>query len=110
MPQYPHDTLPLLSSQLQALIHHGWEQEVLSQLPADYEQHARQTRAFVRVRGLCSVGDLLRGLLAYVLCAPSFRQVGCWAVLIGLANLSHVAWHKHLRQARTFLLWLLCEL
>lgn len=105
MPQQAHDTLPPQSSQLQALIRDGWEQEVLSQLPADYEQRARQLGAFVRVRGLGCVADLLRGLLAYVLCAPSLRHLGSWAVLIGLANLSHVAWHKRLRRARAFLLW-----
>lgn len=110
MPQQTHDTLPPLSSQLQALIQEGWEQEVLCQLPADYEQQARTTRAFMRAKGLKSVADLLRGLLAYVLCAPSFRHLGAWAVLIGLANLSHVAWQKHLRKARRFLLWLLIEL
>lgn len=41
MPQQTHDTLPPLSSQLQALIQQGWEQKVLCQLPADYEQQAR---------------------------------------------------------------------
>ncbi len=110
MPHHTHDTLPPLSSQLQALIGQGWEQEVLSQLPVDYEQQAHQSRAFVRVRGLKCVADLLRGLLAYVLCAPSFRHLGAWAVLIGLANLSHVAWQKRLRQARGWLLALLIEL
>ncbi len=74
MPQQTHGTLSPLSSQLQALIQQGWEQKVLCQLPADYEQQARTTRAFVRAKGLKSVADLLRGLLAYVLCAPSFRQ------------------------------------
>lgn len=110
MPQPEHDTLPPLSSQLQALIQQGWEQEVLSQLPVDYEHQARKTGAFVRARGLTCVGDLLRALLAYVLCASSLRQLGAWAVLIGLANLSHVAWQKRLRQARAWLLWLLIEL
>lgn len=110
MPQSSYDTLAPLTEQLSAVIQQGWEQEVLPQLPADFEQQAHHTRAFVRVRGLGCVGDLLRGLLAYVLCAPSLRQLGAWAVLIGLANLSHVAWHQRLRRARAFLLWLLVEL
>ena len=110
MPQPEHDTLPPLSSQLQALIQEGWEREVLSQLPASYEPQARTMGAFVRARRLTCVGDLLRGLLAYVLCACTLRQLGAWAVLIGLADLSHVAWQKHLRHARSWLLWLLIEL
>jgi hypothetical protein len=110
MPRPKHDTLPVLSAQLQALIQTGWEQEVLSQLPIGALQQARTIGAFRRARGLTCVGDLLRGLLAYVLCAPSLRQLGAWAVLIGLANVSHVAWQKRLRQARDWLLWLLIEL
>jgi hypothetical protein len=102
-----YDTLPPLSSQLQTLLQGDWEQEVLSQLPAEAEQQARELGAFVRPREIKCVGDLLRGLLAYVLCAPSLRHLGAWAVLIGLANLSHVAWRNRLRAARRWLLWLL---
>ena len=109
MPQPDYDSLPPLFAQLQDCFQHGWEQEVLRHLPADYEQQARKTGAFVRARGLSCVGDLLRGLLAYVLCAPSLRHLGAWAVLSGVANLSHVAWLKRLRQARPWLLWLLIE-
>ncbi len=50
MPQSLHDTLPPLDEQLQALIEHDWQQEVLSQLPAAYEEQARETKAFVRAR------------------------------------------------------------
>jgi DDE family transposase len=109
MPQH-HHTLPPLSEQWQAVINEGWEQEVLPQLPADYEQQAEQLHALVRHREFQRASELLRGVLAYVLCAPSFRQMGGWAVLIGLANISHVAWRAHLRKARAWLLWLLCEL
>jgi hypothetical protein len=109
MPNVTHHSASDLSKQLNALLTQSWEQEVVARLPAQYEQQARQTGAFVRARGLRGVADLLRGVLAYVLCAPSFRQVGAWAVLIGLANLSHVAWQKRLRQARAWLLWLLSE-
>jgi hypothetical protein len=110
MPQQQHHTLPALDEQLQAVITQGWEQEVLPQLPADYEVQAHRLGAFVRQRQLKRVSDLLRALLAYVLCAPSFRQLGSWALLIGLANLSNVAWRSRLRQGRAWLLWLLCEL
>src|SRR2546421_7580866 len=109
MPQQQH-TLPALDEQLQVVINQGWEHEVLPQLPADYEQQAQCLGAFVRQRQIKRVADLLRALLAYVLCAPSFRQLGSWALLIGLANLSDVAWRSRLRQARAWLLWLLFEL
>jgi hypothetical protein len=110
MPQQQHHTLPALDEQLQAVINQGWEHEVLPQLPPDYEAQAHRLGAFVRQRQIKRVSDLLRALLAYVLCAPSFRQLGSWAVLIGLANLSNVAWRSRLRQGRAWLLWLLCEL
>jgi len=107
----PHShTLPPLSDHWQAVINEGWEQDVLPQLPDEAEQQAQQLGAFLRHRQFRHASDLLRGLLAYVLCAGSFRQLGSWAVLIGLANLSHVAWRAHLRTARAWLLWLLCEL
>jgi hypothetical protein len=105
-----HHTLPPLSQQWQTVINEGWEQDVLPQLPVDYDQQAEQLHAIDRYREFARASDLLRGLLAYVLCAPSFRQMGSWAVLIGLADLSHVAWRAHLRKARAWLLWLLCEL
>ena len=44
-----------------------------------------------------------------MLCVASLRQLGAWAVIIGLANLSHVGWHKRLRRARAFLLWVLTQ-
>lgn len=107
MPQDSHHTLPELPSQLHTLIQQDWEQEIVCQLPPDYEQQAHQMGAFVRKRGVRRASDVLRGLLAYVLCVSSVRELGAWSVLIGLANLSHVAWHKRIRKARDFLLWLL---
>lgn len=109
MSQQQH-ILPALSAQLQAVVNEGWQQEVLPQLPSDYQEQAHRLGAFVRQRQIKRVADLLRGLLAYVLCAPSFRHLGAWALLVGLANISHVAWHQRLRQAQPWLLWLLCQL
>jgi hypothetical protein len=110
MPQSDHDSLPVLDEQVRRLIEGDWQQEVLWQLPGDYEQQARLLGAFRRARTLRSAADLLRGLLAFVLCVRSLRELGAWACLIGLGKLSHVAWQKHLRQAAPFLLWLLSEL
>ena len=110
MPQQQHHTLPAIDEQLRAVINQGWEHEVLPQVPVDYEEQAHRLGAFVRQGQIQRVADLLRALLAYVLCAPSFRQLGSWAVLIGLPNLSNVAWRRRLRHARAWLLWLLCEL
>jgi len=85
MPQQQHHTLPAIDEQLRAVINQGWEHEVLPQVPVDYEEQAHRLGAFVRQGQIQRVADLLRALLAYVLCAPSFRQLGSWAVLIGLA-------------------------
>jgi Transposase DDE domain len=86
-----------------------WTQQVLSCLPSGYEQQARTYRAFIRVRGVRCAGDLLRGLFAYVFCFGSFRQLGCWASLSGLAQISERAWGKRVRRARLWMLWLLKE-
>jgi hypothetical protein len=106
MSRQPHHTTPPLPEQLAQLLEHDW-QAVVEQLPSDYESQAEQLGALVRKREVRRASDLLRALLAYVLCAPSFRQLGCWAVLIGLCNISEAAWRKRLRRSVAWLLWLL---
>ena len=103
-------TAPEITEQAAKLIDQEWEEQVVKQLPPDAEEQAFRLKAFVRCREIKSVGDLLRGLLAYVLCVSSFRQLGCWAVLLGLANISDSAWRKRLKQANAWLLWLLWAL
>jgi len=81
-------SVPEVMEQGTKLIDQEWEKQVLMRLPRDAEEQAFRLGAFVRCREIESVGDLLRGLLAYVLCVHSFRQLGSWAVLLGIANIS----------------------
>lgn len=110
MSRQAYHTVPPLSEQLRATIEQRWQEDVVSRLPADYEAQAYQLGAFERERELKRPAEVLRALLAYVICPLSFRQLGCWAVLIGMANLSDNAWRKRLRQSRAWLLWMLSEL
>ena len=98
-------TAPEVTEQATKLIDQEWEEQVLKRLPAETEEQAFKLGAFVRCREIKSVGDLLRALLAYVLCVSSFRQLGSWAVLLGLANISDTAWRKRLKGATAWLLW-----
>jgi hypothetical protein len=63
---------PEVTEQGIKLIDQEWEKQVLTRLPAGTEEQAFKLGAFVRCREIKSVGDLLRGLLAYVLCVHSF--------------------------------------
>lgn len=110
MPHLSDDTQLEIETQLDQLITQQWEQEVLPQLPEGYEQAAKQLGAFERVRVVRCVTDLLRAVLASVLCTSSLRQLGSWAVLSAVADLSHVAWHKRLQRSRDWLCWLLMHL
>jgi hypothetical protein len=105
-----HHTGAACAEQLPPLVQDAWMTEVVPQLPTDLAAQARVLKAFQRTRGLACPTDLLRALLAYVLCAPSFRRLGAWAVLLGVADLSETAWRKRRAAANLWLLWLLTEL
>jgi hypothetical protein len=104
----PDHTLPLAAPQPAAPLDR-WLTDIVPQLPPDLEAQAHRWGAFTR-RELATARDLLRGLLAYALCCRSLRQLGAWAVLLNLADLSETAWRKRLTGASLWLDWLLGEL
>jgi hypothetical protein len=113
MPVFVHHSDVASEPQLPALVGDRWAAEVVPRLPAELAAQAHHLGAFQRQRGLACPSDLLRahaqGAPAYVLCATSFRLLGAWAVLLGLADLSEAAWRKRLRRANAWVLWLLTE-
>jgi hypothetical protein len=110
MPVQNHDTPAPATPQSPVLDHDAWASDVLPLLPQDLAAQARALGAFRRVRGLASASDLLRALLAFVLCGHSVRSLGAWALLVGLADISEAAWRKRLRLAGPWLSWLLSTL
>ena len=95
---------------MEALVCDLWESEVEPRVPLDVDVQAWRRGALQGKRGLGSAAQMLRSLLAYALCAPSFRRLGAWVVLIGLADQSESARRKALRRASYWMAWLLGEL
>ncbi len=102
-----HDTTPLGVLPSRMSCPDQWEQEVLARLPEGWQKQAQALGALQRRRSVGSPGDLLRGLLAYQLQNLSFRQLGAWSLLSGLADISEAAWRKHFRLAGSWLWWML---
>jgi len=79
-------------------------------LPEQFDQRAKDLKAFERSREINCAGDLLRGVLAYVFTVHSFTHLAMWSVLIGLADVSANDWRKRLRKACAWGQWLLEQL
>jgi hypothetical protein len=89
----------------------SWDQEVVPTLPKNLEEQAWRLGAMVRKGGkVQSASDLLRGILAYVLTAHSFRGLGVWGVVAGIADMAGTSWRERLQKAGDWLYWLLNEL
>lgn len=109
MPVRAHHTQSTPAPQATDLVGDAWATDVVLRLPATLDAQAQTLKAFQRVRGLACATDLLRAILAYVLDAASFRLLGAWAVLLGVADISDTAWRNRLRCASPWLAWLIGE-
>jgi hypothetical protein len=107
--QNHQNALPSIG-QLDGLLNSQWESEILPQLPRELEQAAKRLKAFQRVREVASATELLRALLVYALSSLPWRQLGAWAVLVGLGTVCEKAWRKRLTRATAWIGWVLGEL
>jgi Transposase DDE domain len=64
---------------------------------------ARETKAFVRPRGIRNAVDLLRLILAYCLGERGLRLTAAWATSVGLVDISNVALLYRLRHCGDWL-------
>ncbi len=98
-----------LNARMQARLIQGdlWEQEIVPRLPQDLGAQAKALGALQRRRGITTASGLLRAILSWVHGPRSLRQLGIWAVVLGIADLSETAWRKRLAKCGDWLNWLL---
>jgi hypothetical protein len=70
---------------------------------ATLKASARDTKAFLRPRGIENAVDLLRLVLAYCLGERGLRLTAAWAASVGLVDISNVALLYRLRQCGDWL-------
>ena len=103
MSDLSHDSEGAPAVQLPPRLLDLWETEIVPQLPMRLDEQVRALKASQRSREIERASDLLRALLAWVLGGCSFRQLGCWAVLLGVADISEAAWRKRVRKCGEWL-------
>ena len=81
-------------------------QVLLSFLPPNWKEKARELGALVRARGFCNEEVLLRVLLMHIAGGDSLRVTSAKAKMSGLANVSDVAIYKRLAQSGEWFRWL----
>jgi hypothetical protein len=79
---------------------------VKQHLPANLEEKAIELKAWCRQRGIRSIADLLRALLVYASSGYSFQDLGIWATIKGVGNISATAWRKRFDNSAEWIDWL----
>jgi len=82
---------------------------VLTLLPKDLDEMAREHQALVRCRGVPDAAALLRMILAYGVTDLSLKDVAAWAYATGVAQVSGPALFYRVRDAESFLCALLAR-
>jgi Transposase DDE domain len=87
-----------------------WMNEITPFLPVEYAEKAKEMKAFVRVRKLHTVDDLLRSLFCWAFVGLSLRQLGIWGTVMDVGSLSDRAWSRRLTNTHAWVLWLVSQL
>ena len=82
---------------------------LLTLLPSDLEESARQTGALVRCRNLPNAEALLRLILAYAVSDLSLKDVATWAHGLGVADITGPGLFYRVREAEPWLQDVLCK-
>jgi len=83
---------------------------VLSILPADLEESARETGALVRRKKVPSAADLIRVIMAYAVSDLSMKDVGAWSSALGLARITGPAVFYRLKLSEAWLQRVLAQM
>lgn len=80
-----------------------WNKKILSYLPEQLDELAKQTGILQRKRGIRSAADMLKLLFLYACSNVSFRILASAACALGISDISDTAWRKHFSKAVPFL-------
>ncbi len=82
---------------------------VLTLLPSDLEDSARQRQALVRCRNVPAAAALMRMALAYAVSDRSLKDVAAWAQALGVAQITGPGLFYRLREAEAWLSQVLAQ-
>ncbi len=82
---------------------------VLTLLPPDLEDSARQSEALVRCRNIPDAAALMRMALAYAVSDLSLKDVAAWANALGVARITGPGLFYRLREAEAWLQYVLAQ-